>query len=577
MALLWPIHWVTERLCAATFPRGAAAPKGRPDMPRYPSFKYDPDAPHPLVHPPAPRPPPAPPAPPARTRAAEYVRMSTDFQTLSIANQRAAIAQFANDNGIDVVRTYADEGISGLSIRGREGLQSLLSDIAIGKADFTVVLVYDVSRWGRFQDADESAHYEFLCRAAGIRVEYRAEAFRNDGTPMAGIMKGLKRIMAGEYSRELSEKVFAAKCRMARLGFRQGGRPGFGLRRAVVDAAGHVRAVLGPGQHKALQSDRVTTVAGPPEELAVVRWVMEQVAYAGRKPGPITRDLNRRGVAGPRGNPWTTDHIHSMLGNENYIGNLVYNRKSYKLHVRWVPNPPERWVRTENAFPAFIDPALFRDAQEAMARWATRTSNQDALKSLRELLTKHGKLSAKLINETPGMPKQVFYEERFGGLTRAYAEVGYVPDRDYEWLDGYTKRRRQIDGLRTDILRLLQERSLPVRPASRTTLLCGADHPLRVAIMLGRWVGPEDSPRWRVQPHNIKPRPDWVLSGCLGADRTTIVRYWLTPATRVLTLGGWDWRHRDRHTATEPGPLLDIIATGRRPDAPPISARWPKR
>lgn len=80
-----------------------------------------------------------------------------------------------------------------------------------GDAGFTRVLVYDVSRWGRFQDADESAHYEFVCRSAGFQVEYCAEQFVNDGSPMSSIVKSIKRVMAGEFSRELSEKVFAGQ------------------------------------------------------------------------------------------------------------------------------------------------------------------------------------------------------------------------------------------------------------------------------------------------------------------------------------------------------------------------------
>ena len=66
----------------------------------------------------------------------------------------------------------------------------------------------DISRWGRFQDADESAYYEYLCRRSGIEVRYCTEPFENDGSPMATIMKSVKRAMAGEYSRELSNKVF---------------------------------------------------------------------------------------------------------------------------------------------------------------------------------------------------------------------------------------------------------------------------------------------------------------------------------------------------------------------------------
>jgi DNA invertase Pin-like site-specific DNA recombinase len=45
----------------------------------------------------------------------------------------------------------------------------LVADVVAGQDVFDTILVYDVSRWGRFQDADESAHLEFLCRSAGVR------------------------------------------------------------------------------------------------------------------------------------------------------------------------------------------------------------------------------------------------------------------------------------------------------------------------------------------------------------------------------------------------------------------------
>ena len=55
-----------------------------------------------------------------------------------------------------------------------------------------VVLVYDVSRWGRYQDTDEAAHYEFLCKRAGVPIHYCAEQFPNDGSVPAAILKALK-------------------------------------------------------------------------------------------------------------------------------------------------------------------------------------------------------------------------------------------------------------------------------------------------------------------------------------------------------------------------------------------------
>ncbi len=184
-------------------------------------------------------------------RAAEYVRMSTEHQRYSTENQGDAIRAYAARRNFQIVHTYADQGKSGLSIGGREGLKSLLSDVVGGHADFSVVLVYDVSRWGRFQDADESAFYEYQCKRAGVRVEYCAEPFENDGSLGSDIQKMLKRKWQGEYSRELSIKVFAGQCRLIEKGFRQGGPAGFGLRRQLVDERGTKKALLHRLEHKA--------------------------------------------------------------------------------------------------------------------------------------------------------------------------------------------------------------------------------------------------------------------------------------------------------------------------------------
>ena len=148
---------------------------------------------------------------PKLTRAAEYVRMSTEHQKYSTENQGDIIHKYAARKGYEIVRTYTDKGRSGLNIEGRNGLQQLIADVEAGRTDFTVILVYDVSRWGRFQDSDESAYYEYLCKRAGILVEYCAEQFENDGSISSTIVKTVKRAMAGEYSRELSVKVFAGQ------------------------------------------------------------------------------------------------------------------------------------------------------------------------------------------------------------------------------------------------------------------------------------------------------------------------------------------------------------------------------
>ena len=199
--------------------------------------------------------------------------MSTEHQQYSTENQADAIRQYADRHGFEIVRTYADEGRSGLRLEGRDALQRLIADVESGAADFSAILVYDVSRWGRFQDADESAYYEYICRRAGIQVHYCAEQFENDGSPVSTIVKGVKRAMAGEYSRELSAKVFAGQCRLIELGYRQGGAAGYGLRRRLIDQAGSSKGELARGEQKSIQTDRVVLVPGPAEEVATVGWI----------------------------------------------------------------------------------------------------------------------------------------------------------------------------------------------------------------------------------------------------------------------------------------------------------------
>jgi DNA invertase Pin-like site-specific DNA recombinase len=98
--------------------------------------------------------------------AAQYLRVSTERQKYSLDCQSERIAKYARENGFEVCHAYHDVGKSGLEIGRRTGLSHPLQDVVGGKQSFRAILVYDVSRWGRFQDPDEAAHYEFLCKAA---------------------------------------------------------------------------------------------------------------------------------------------------------------------------------------------------------------------------------------------------------------------------------------------------------------------------------------------------------------------------------------------------------------------------
>ena len=100
---------------------------------------------------------------------AAYVRMSTEHQQYSTENQLDRIKEYAARRGMVIVRVFADEGKSGLSVKGRESLRRMIAEVEAGKADFKGILAYDVSRWGRFQDADESGYYEYIASSPRLR------------------------------------------------------------------------------------------------------------------------------------------------------------------------------------------------------------------------------------------------------------------------------------------------------------------------------------------------------------------------------------------------------------------------
>jgi DNA invertase Pin-like site-specific DNA recombinase len=361
--------------------------------------------------------------------------MSTEHQRYSTENQADAIRQYAERRGLEVVRTYADEGKSGLRLDGRDAIKQLIEDVQAGRADFSTILVYDVSRWGRFQDADESAYYEYICRRAGIAVQYCAEQFENDGSPVSTIVKGVKRAMAGEYSRELSAKVFAGQCRLIEIGYRQGGPAGFGLRRMLVDPNGAHKGLLGRGEHKSIQTDRIILVPGEPVEVETVRWMYRTFVEEGKLEQEIAELLDSRGVPTEDGRKWTRGRVHQVLTNPKYVGDNVWNRISYKLKKLHVRNRPEMWIRSNGAFEPIVERHLFDAAQAIIQNRSRRISNEDMIDRLRTLYQSRGHLSGLIIDEADGLPSSSTYSARFGSLARAYQMVGFTPDRDFRYIE----------------------------------------------------------------------------------------------------------------------------------------------
>ena len=356
---------------------------------------------------------------PTSRGAALYLRASTEHQNYSTNHQESALRRYAAQHDFEVVAVYRDEGRSGLTLDGRNGLLRLLNDVELGQADYVAVLVYDVSRWGRFQDVDESAYYEYACRKAGIMVSYCAEPFTNDGSPLATLLKGLKRAMAAEYSRELSAKVFDAQCRLTAAGYKQGGSAGYGLRRQCHSADGRTLRTLEMGERKSLPTDRVTFVHGPSEEVAVVRRIFDMCTSEHMPDTRIADLLNAEGLTNQHGRPWSSHNVKAILTNQKYAGTLIFNRSTQRLRSSRRPNDTDKWIKVEDAFPSIVSHELFDETKQVRLRRGKHWTGDEMLDGLREILVEHGKVSADLIAES-NLPSAKSYALRFRGLVAAF-------------------------------------------------------------------------------------------------------------------------------------------------------------
>jgi DNA invertase Pin-like site-specific DNA recombinase len=300
--------------------------------------------------------------------------MSTDRQDLSPLIQRDAIAKFASINAFSVVRSYEDQGRSGVHLTNRPALRQLLKDVVDGPP-FTCVLVYDVSRWGRFQDADAAAYYEYHCRLHGVQVIYVAEPFGHEVAPMNALIKNMKRLMASEYSRDLATKSRAGQERVISMGFHMGPLPPFGYRRCSVSADGTRRMQLEHGQLKLALTDRIEWVLAPPAEVALVRRICDAYARSDLDLWQIAQLVATEGWVTVRGREVRETNLRSLVRNEALIGNFVWGVSEQNANRRIIQTAP---TRVDGSVPRIVDDLTWDLMQRRL-----RKSSRENLSAIR--------------------------------------------------------------------------------------------------------------------------------------------------------------------------------------------------
>lgn len=284
-----------------------------------------------------------------------------------------------------------------------------------------------MSRWGRFQDPDQAAHYEFLCREAGVTVRYCAEAFEDDGTLTSSLLKSIKRVMAAEYSRQLFDRCRTSLRRHMLGGGKCGGVAPYGFARQAYDADGTAGRVLGHGERRGM-GQTVRLVPGPMAEQEAVRLIFRLFTREGVGCTEIACRLEAEGLPYRHGASWNENRVRGVLTNKIATGVYRFNQSHHRFRTI-TRNPVDEWIGVRMCAP-LVTPAVWRAARTrfAMARTSPWT-DEHRLQKLRDLLRVHSHPTRRIIDAAPGAPSVKAYKNHFGSMEAALRQVGYVSPR----------------------------------------------------------------------------------------------------------------------------------------------------
>jgi len=291
-------------------------------------------------------------------QAVVYLRRSTDRQEQSIDDQRAVITAYAKAHGFEIIREFCDDAVSGASAANREAFQEMIQSVEFAQGEIGAVLCYDISRFGR-TDSDEAGFYRYRLKKAGCQVVYVAENLPNNRA--GDLVRDVKQWQKREFLVDLSRDVVRGLLSAAQKGNSCGKPTPFGFDRIAKDG----KATLTPGD---------------PQKVEIVRDIFS-LYLQGYGCLQIAHELNRRGLRGPTGRDWRQTTIGFILSNREYVGDMVYNKRSRgKFHgisagrvvakefnsSSFRRNPQQDWIIVEAAHEAIIDRETFEKVQAVM-------------------------------------------------------------------------------------------------------------------------------------------------------------------------------------------------------------------
>jgi len=279
-----------------------------------------------------------------------YIRLSREDgdkqESESIGNQRKIIKRFLEENELNLVDEYVDDGVSGTTFE-REGFNRLIGDIENKRID--MVVTKDLSRLGR--DYIKTGYYlenyfpEKQVRYIAILdgIDTYLDSTNNDISPFKAIMNDM-------YAKDISKKIRSVFREKQKCGQFLGSIPPYGYK---------------------FSSKEKGKLEVDPYAAEVVREIF-QMYSEGHGSNTIKDYLNNKGILSPsnynqttyKNQPskeWNQTTILAILKSQVYIGNTVQNKKtkiSYKSK-KIINTPKENWIIVEDTHEGIIDKDLF--------------------------------------------------------------------------------------------------------------------------------------------------------------------------------------------------------------------------
>lgn len=286
-----------------------------------------------------------------KLRVCAYCRVSTDKtdQLHSMKNQREFFERYIQGhNGWELVRIFADEGVSGTCARKREAFQEMIAMCKEGQID--LVLTKEVSRFAR--NTVDTLEYTRMLKRMGVGVIFindNIDTRDNDGEFRLSIMASV----AQEESRKTSERVKWGQRRSMERGVVFGNNTTFGF------------------------ETRHGRLSIREDEAEIVRRIYDSYLYGGKGTHVIARELTQERIPTPQApsGVWSASMVLRVLRNEKYVGDLIqkkYVTIDYLTHKKVKNNEIEEKICLENHHEAIIRREVWDAVQDELIRRSTK-------------------------------------------------------------------------------------------------------------------------------------------------------------------------------------------------------------